>query len=86
MSKLEKLYLQLLKGNADGNISFQDLMTLLKRMGFKERVKGSHHIFTKVNIDEILNIQPKGNKAKPYQVKQIRGIIVKYKLNIDGHE
>ena len=72
MSKLEKLYLHIFKGNADGNISFQELITLLKRMGFKERVKGSHHIFTKVNIDEILNIQPKGNKAKPYQVKQIR--------------
>ncbi|GAB4238506.1 MAG: hypothetical protein Tsb0034_14110 [Ekhidna sp.] len=47
-------------------------------LGFKERVKGSHHIFTKERVEEIINIQPKGNLAKPYQVKQVRGLIVKY--------
>ena len=32
------------------------------------------------DVEEIINIQPAGNKAKPYQVKQIRNIILKYKL------
>ena len=50
-------------------------------MNFTERIKGSHHIFTKDGIDEILNIQPlKDSKAKAYQVKQLREIILKYKL------
>jgi len=43
-------------------------------------MKGSHHIYYKEGIVEIINIQPKGNKAKDYQVKQVRNIILKYKL------
>jgi hypothetical protein len=53
---------------------------LLRRLGFDERIRGDHHIFTKTGIAEILNLQPKGSKAKPYQVKQVRGVIVKYRL------
>ena len=44
------------------------------------RTKGSHHIFTKEGIPEILNLQPKGSAAKPYQVRQVRGVILKYRL------
>jgi hypothetical protein len=47
-------------------------------LGFKERIRGSHHIFSRHDIPEILNLQPKGTKAKRYQVKQVRGILVKY--------
>ena len=50
------------------------------RLGFQERVKGGHHIFWKEGVVEILNLQPKGSKAKPYQVKQVRAILLKYKL------
>ncbi len=53
---------------------------LLKRLGFEERIRGSHHIFTKTEVEEILNLQAKGLKAKSYQVKQVRNIIIKYKL------
>lgn len=49
-------------------------------LGFVERVKGSHHIFTKPDVAEILNLQPRGSLAKPYQVKQVRTVIVRYKL------
>jgi len=52
----------------------------MKHLGFEERIKGSHHIFSKQGVAEILNFQPKGNKSKPYQVKQIREIILRYKL------
>lgn len=48
--------------------------------GFEDRLKGGHHIFTRVGIGEILNLQPKGSKAKAYQVKQIRAILVSYSL------
>lgn len=57
---------RVLKGTSDAGIRFHDLCTLLRRLGFTERVKGSHHIFTRDGIDEILNVQPKGTMAKPY--------------------
>jgi hypothetical protein len=47
------------------------------------RVKGSHHIFTRDSVEEILNLQPRGANAKPYQVRQVREVIVKYKLAED---
>jgi len=52
----------------------------LKRVGFNERIRGSHHIFVKDGVEEILNLQPKGNKSKPYQVKQVRNVMLKYRL------
>jgi len=80
MSKFDKLILKLLSGNSDKNFEFDDLVKLLKQLGFELRIKGSHHIFTKGGIDEIINLQPLGKYAKPYQVKQVRDLLVKYKL------
>lgn len=80
MGKQEKITLAILCGTQDSNIKFNDLRYLLEVLGFQERIKGDHHIYTKNGIPEIINIQPRGNNAKPYQVKQIRNIILKYKL------
>ena len=80
MTKKEKLIQQILSGRADGNINFNDLLKLLAQLGFSCRVKGDHHIFTRDGVDEIINLQPKGHSAKPYQVRQVREIIIKYKL------
>ena len=81
MSKLEKVLLAVLRGTADANIAFADLRYLLERLGFTERIRGSHHIFTREDVEEILNVQPcTGGMAKPYQVKQVRQVILKYKL------
>ena len=71
---------KILDGTADANIRFDELRSLLVELGFVERVKGSHHIFTKPGVAEILNLQPRGSLAKPYQVKQVRAVIVRYKL------
>ncbi len=76
----------LLSGRSDTNFEFTDLITLLKRLGFTMRIKGSHHIFYRDDIDEIINLQPDKNKAKPYQVKQIRILILKFDLKIDNDE
>ncbi len=81
MSKTDKLLQKILSGTSDNNISFQELMSLLSFLGFEMRTKGSHHIFYKKGVEEIINLQPKGNKAKHYQVKQVRSIILKYQLN-----
>ncbi len=81
MSKFEKLVIKLLSGNADSNFGFEELRNVLLTLGFTERkTSGSHQIFFKEGIPEIINIQPKDGKAKPYQVKQVRNIILKYKL------
>ncbi len=81
MGKYEKLMFVILTGKSDNNISFVQVCKLLVRLRFLYRVKGSHHIFYMDKIDEIINIQPIKGKAKPYQVRQIRALIIKYKLN-----
>ena len=80
MSKYNKLIQKILSSRSDKDISFSELCNLLLKLGFQQRIKGDHHIFYKSDIKEIINIQPKGNLAKPYQVKQIRNIILNYKL------
>jgi hypothetical protein len=83
MSKHGKLIDRILRGTADANIPFDGLCQVLGRLGFVLRIKGSHHIFTRDSLEEILNLQPRGANAKPYQVRQVREVIVKYKLAED---
>lgn len=82
MSKQEKFLNEILRGTSDANISFVQMCQLLKRLGFDGRIRGDHHIFTREGVEEIINVQPKGAKAKPYQVKQVRHMILKYKLEV----
>ena len=82
MGKQEKLLLKILEGKSDANISFNDLCQLLEKLGFEKRIRGSHHVFRKAGIIEKPNLQKDSNKAKDYQVRQIRTIILKYKLVI----
>jgi len=73
---------KVLSGLSDKNIRFEDLRKLLLFLGFEERIKGDHHIFTRADILEIFNIQSlRDAKAKAYQVKQVRSVILKYKLH-----
>jgi hypothetical protein len=65
---------------ADANIRFEKLRALLLDLGFAERTRGSHHVFGKSGIEEQINLQREGAKAKPYQVKQVRAVILKYRL------
>lgn len=80
MSKWARLLDQILRGTADANIPFDDLCHLLERMGFERRTRGSHNIFRRPGVAEKPNLQRAGAKAKPYQVRQVRDIIVRYKL------
>lgn len=83
MSKAVKLARKLLDGRSDGNFRFDDLCHLLGKVGFSSRAgKGSHHIFFKAGIDEIINLQPVGGMAKAYQVKQVRDLLVKYQMEV----
>ena len=90
MTQINKLLAKLMLGASDANFSFSDLCQILQILGFEVRIKGSHHIFSKEGVAEILNLQPQKadkSKAKAYQVKQVRAIILKYKLvNQDDNE
>ena len=68
------------RGTSDANVSFDGLCGLLIWLGFDQRPRGSHHVFTRSGVEEILNLQPRESKAKPYQVKQVRQIILTYRL------
>jgi hypothetical protein len=65
-------------------ISFDDIRSLLHHLGFEERIRGSHRIFRKAGIEEKINLQRDGAKAKPYQVKQVRNLILKYHMTGGG--
>jgi predicted RNA binding protein YcfA (HicA-like mRNA interferase family) len=86
VSKYEKLLVQILRGASDSNVSFVGLCPLLRHLGFDERIRGSHHIFSREGVEEIVNLQPVGSKAKAYQVKQVRGVILRYKLGGQSDE
>ena len=75
MGRHEKLLFKILSGSSDRNIGFDDLCSFLKRMGFKEYTRSSHHMFRKEGVEEKINLQKEGNNAKPYQVKQVRNVI-----------
>ncbi len=83
MSQQDKLLIKILRGNSDANIPFDQLCQLLSSLDFAERIRGSHHIFSKAGIEEILNLQPLQGKAKAYPVKQVRTMILKYRMG--GH-
>ncbi|HEY1185716.1 MAG TPA: type II toxin-antitoxin system HicA family toxin [Bryobacteraceae bacterium] len=78
----EKTLERLLSGTSDAGIRFDDLCRLLDRLGFEERVRGSHHVFRKSGVEEKINLQRSGANAKPYQVKQVRAAILKARLGI----
>ena len=80
MSRKEALLSRVLLGGADANIRFDDLRKLLTDLGFQERSRGSHHVFAKAGIEDLINLQREGNKAKPYQVRQVRSILRRYRL------
>lgn len=82
MSSVRNILADILLGSNDQAIRFDELCRVVRALGFDERIRGSHHIFTKENIDEIINLQPKRGLAKPYQVRQVRQLIHKYRLEL----
>ncbi|MBZ5564266.1 MAG: type II toxin-antitoxin system HicA family toxin [Acidobacteriia bacterium] len=80
MEGFDELRRRILQGESDANINFEDLRRLLGWLGFQERIRGSHHIFRKQGVRELINLQKEGNKAKVYQVRQVRRIILRYGL------
>jgi len=80
MTRYDKALDRVIRGTCDAAIGFEEICGLLRRLGFQERIRGSHHIFTRSDVVEILNLQPRNHQAKPYQVRQVRQLILKYQL------
>ena len=80
MDHSDNLALRILGGRSDANIRFDDLRRLLMQLGFVERRRGSHHIFRKEGVRERINLQRDGSHAKPYQVRQVRKVILAHRL------
>ena len=80
MSRDEDLRRKILSGRSDANIGFEELRAWLLRLGFAERVRGSHHLFRREGVRELINLQREGRQAKPYQVRQIRQTILRNNL------
>ncbi len=76
----DRLARRILYGRSSANIRFNDLVAYLRRLGFKERIKGSHHIFYMDGIRDQLNLQPLRGQAKAYQVQQVRRYIDKHNI------
>jgi len=83
MGSREKLLDQITGGRSDANVTFDDLCNLLIYLGFEMRTRGSHRIFRKTGIAERINLQRDGTNAKPYQVQQVRNIVLKYRLGAE---
>ncbi len=83
MARKEKIISKILSGSADVDLTFDDLHNLLVSIGFEVRIRGSHHIYRNQGVEEKINLQKDNKKAKPYQVKQIRAIPLKYRFLIE---
>lgn len=83
MGKYGDLIARILWGQSDANIPFADLCSLLVRLGFEESIRGSHHIFRRSGVEERVNLQREGRHAKPYQVRQVRRVILRYRLRLE---
>ncbi|MCC7089002.1 MAG: type II toxin-antitoxin system HicA family toxin [Chloroflexi bacterium] len=80
MTGREKDLQRVLDPRNDASIPFDVLVSVLQRLGFELRLRGSHHLFSREGVVEILNLQPRGATAKPYQVRQVRRVILRYRL------
>ena len=71
VTQIEKLWDRLQSRFSERNFAFDDLRGILVSLGFDERIRGSHHLFTRSGIEEIVNLQPAGRLAKAYQVRKL---------------
>ncbi len=80
VGRFDELRLRILQARSDANIDFDELRQLLGWLGFEERNRGSHYIFRRSGVRELINLQREGNKARVYQVRQVRQVILRYGL------
>ncbi len=66
------------------NIRFADMVNLVRGFGFElSRTEGSHHIFFRTDIHELVNLQNVKGQAKPYQMRQFLRLVEKHNLKLE---
>lgn len=79
--KKQKLLAKVLAGSK--NVSFDEMTGLVEAFGFRlSRISGSHHIFVRDGVTELVNLQEVGGMAKSYQIRQFLKIVERYNLKI----
>lgn len=63
MGRQHKLLQRVLLGGSDRNVAFDELRALLLWLGFEERIRGSHHLYRKPGIRDMINLQRQGGQA-----------------------
>lgn len=82
MNQITKLYAQLVSTRAA--MRFADFERVLKAFGFTlECISGSHHIYKHPDVPRRLSIQPRGGRAKPYQIEQFLDMIEQLGLEMN---
>jgi len=80
-----KILQKILSGSK--NIRFSDMVNLVQGFGFTlSRTDGSHHIFTRPDIPELVNLQNVKGQAKPYQIRQFLKLVERYNLKLEANE
>jgi predicted RNA binding protein YcfA (HicA-like mRNA interferase family) len=73
--------------SSPASLRFEEACALARAFGFHlSRVSGSHHIFARRKVRELVNLQEVKGKAKPYQVKQLLDLVERYNLSLGGEE
>jgi hypothetical protein len=80
VGRRRKLYDKIVSGQSDANIPFEQTVNMLTHLDFAERISGSHHVFAREGIEELINLQEVEGKCKPYQVRQVRAVLEKYNM------
>jgi predicted RNA binding protein YcfA (HicA-like mRNA interferase family) len=66
---------------APRSLTFAELCALVESFGFEHsRTKGSHVIYKRAGVAELVNVQNVGGKAKAYQVRQLLDIVERNNL------
>ena len=77
-----RLLRRLLAGSR--NVAFPDLVNLVEGFGFRlARTRGSHQVFSHPAVPQLLNLQPAGGQAKPYQVEQFLKLVSEHGLRLE---
>lgn len=81
-----KLLVRILAGDV-GNIDFGDLIRLVTALGFQEiGGRGSHRVFARTGVPELLNFQAEKGQAKRYQARQVANLVRRYDLKLEESE
>ena len=61
-----------------------DLVKLVVALGFQEvGGRGSHRVFARVGVAELVNLQEEKGEAKRYQVRQVVTLVRRYDLQVE---